>query len=411
MAQQSGERFHALDAVRGAALLLGVFFHGIMSFMPGEWVWFVMDSQRDPIAIVVFFTLHIFRMTTFFLIAGFFAHMLFHKRGLGGFVKNRAARIALPLVIFWPLVFGGLVGAVILMAIMAGITEAPEQAAAPSDAIAPFPLTHLWFLYVLLFMYAGALLLRAPVAALDRSGALRKKIDGVVGWCVRTPLVGPILLGAPTCALFIAKPNWMTLVGIPPADGDLVPNLVAMVAYGTAFGLGWLLHRNYAAMRVWSRQWLLYLPLAIALSAACLAVHGVVMPPRILPLGPEKIFFAVCYALAIWCWTFAFVGLALRFLDSESPARRYIADASYWIYIAHMPLVMALQAAIINIEAAWWAKYAVLMAVTFALLFASYQVFVRHTIVGRLLNGPRPAGEKRRAKGASEAPQAARGNA
>ena len=56
-----------------------------------------------------FFVSHIFRMTTFFLIAGFFAHMTFHKRGAKAFVLDRAKRIALPLVVFWPLLITGIV--------------------------------------------------------------------------------------------------------------------------------------------------------------------------------------------------------------------------------------------------------------------------------------------------------------
>jgi glucans biosynthesis protein C len=309
-----------------------------------------------------------------------------------GFAKNRAARIALPLVIFWPIVFAGIVGAVVLMIGTAGLLELSNEVR-PRNALIPFPLTHLWFLYVLLILYVAAIAVRSAVAAKDRAGTLRTHIDTMVAWLVRTPLVGPVVLGAPVCVLFIANPGWMSLTGIPTPDSSLDPNLTAMVGYGTAFGLGWLLHRNYDAMFAWGRQWGFYLPLALALTTMCLAIHGAAMPPKIIPLGPEKIQFAICYALAIWCWTFAFIGLALRFLDSESPTRRYIADASYWMYIVHLPLVMALQAIIAHVPAPWWLKYAGLMTVTFAILFASYQLFVRNTFIGRLLNGPLP-GEK-----------------
>jgi glucan biosynthesis protein C len=403
-AGQAGERFHALDAVRGFALMLGIFFHGVMSFLPGEWVWFVMDDARSPLAIVIFFTSHMFRMTTFFVIAGFFAHMLYHKRGAVGFIRNRAARIALPLVIFWPIVYAGIIGAVILMATMAGLTEPPPDAPTPVPVPFAFPLTHLWFLYVLLLMYAAVMVLRAPIAAVDRGGKLRAGVDAVVGWIVRTPLVGPIVLGAPAAALFITNPEWMLLTGIPTPDNSLVPNVTAAVAYGLAFGLGWLLHRNYDAMRAWAKQWWLYLPIAIGLTAVCLSIHGLQMPDGPTAPGPQKVIAALCYAPAIWCWTFAFIGFALRFLDSESPTRRYIADASYWMYILHLPLVMALQAAITHIPGPWWAKYAGLMFVTFAILFASYQLLVRHTFIGTLLNGPRPKRTKANAAGGLAAP-------
>ena len=54
---------------------------------------------------VVFFTIHIFRMTTFFLIAGFFARMSLHRRGDANFIKDRLQSIAVPLVVGWPILF------------------------------------------------------------------------------------------------------------------------------------------------------------------------------------------------------------------------------------------------------------------------------------------------------------------
>ncbi|RYD47467.1 MAG: hypothetical protein EOP60_17385, partial [Sphingomonadales bacterium] len=68
-------RLHALDAVRAGALLLGVAFHATLSFLPGPQIWVVRDAQSE--AIGIFFILaHIFRMTIFFLIAGYFGRML-----------------------------------------------------------------------------------------------------------------------------------------------------------------------------------------------------------------------------------------------------------------------------------------------------------------------------------------------
>ena len=43
------QRLHALDAVRGFALLLGVAFHAALSFMPG-WppgLWAMVDKDED----------------------------------------------------------------------------------------------------------------------------------------------------------------------------------------------------------------------------------------------------------------------------------------------------------------------------------------------------------------------------
>src|SRR5437762_12443940 len=107
-AQPGLNRLHGLDAVRGYALMLGVIFHATMSFIPGHQIWVVADTERTPVLGAVFFVAHIFRMTTFFLIAGFFAHMAFHKRGARSFIVDRLKRIALPLVVGWPILFAGI---------------------------------------------------------------------------------------------------------------------------------------------------------------------------------------------------------------------------------------------------------------------------------------------------------------
>ncbi len=49
------------------------------------------------------------------------------------------------------------------------------------------------------------------------------------------------------------------------------------------------------------------------------------------------------YMLATWTWVSGLTGAALRFLSGHHPAIRYVADSSYWIYIAHLPVVMAFQ--------------------------------------------------------------------
>ena len=104
MSDAVGERYHALDAVRGGVLVLGVFFHATLSFLPGDQMWIVMDASRSAELSVLFFTLHIFRMTVFFVLTGFFGRLLLERLGVGRFVLNRAKRIATPLIMFWPLV-------------------------------------------------------------------------------------------------------------------------------------------------------------------------------------------------------------------------------------------------------------------------------------------------------------------
>ena len=102
-AQVSDQRVHALDAVRGFALLLGVAFHATLSFIPGmpPGIWAMVDNSPSRFLSDAGFVTHVFRMSLFFFIAGFFGRMLYHKLGARGFWANRGKRIAVPLVAGW----------------------------------------------------------------------------------------------------------------------------------------------------------------------------------------------------------------------------------------------------------------------------------------------------------------------
>jgi peptidoglycan/LPS O-acetylase OafA/YrhL len=97
--------------------------------------------------------------------------------------------------------------------------------------------------------------------------------------------------------------------------------------------------------------------------------------------------------MAGWAWTFAMIGLALRFLSGYNAVSRYVADASYWIYLIHMPIVVGLQGLVSTLDWAWPVKLAVILGVSMPVMFASYHLLVRYTIIGEILNGkraPRP---------------------
>lgn len=89
------DRRHDLDALRAIAMLLGIVLHVALSFSPIPWT--VKDSQQSEFYYVLFSAIHGFRMPLFFMLSGFFTAMLWRKRGLGGLVKQRMKRIALPL--------------------------------------------------------------------------------------------------------------------------------------------------------------------------------------------------------------------------------------------------------------------------------------------------------------------------
>src|SRR5262249_17026131 len=66
-----------------------------------------------------------------------------------------------------------------------------------------------------------------------------------------------------------------------------------------------------------------------------------------------------------------------------------LADSSYWIYLCHLPIVGLVQVDLYPVQASALVKFLVALTVTISLGLASYQVFVRYTVLGSWLHGPR----------------------
>lgn len=383
------ERLHGLDAVRGFALLLGIALHASMAYLPGaQYFWIVADTDPSTALGVGFHTIHLFRMTLFFVLAGFFARLALQRRGTAGFVRDRAKRIVLPLLLFWPIVMTGIVAALVWGAMLANGGVMPAESP-PGPAFTPddFPLAHLWFLYLLVLFYVAALALRGLATLLDRRGASAAWIDRAARLLFGP--AAPLLLGVPVAVALFAHPGWLPWFGIPTPDQSLYPNRAALVGYGVAFGAGWLLQRQHVLLDGLQRHWPWMLGLALGSTAAGLWLLGL-QPNFSTATGSRTdLLSALLSGLAGWSWTLALLGLGLRFLSGASAARRYLADASYWMYLMHLPLVMALQVAFSRLAWPWYVEMTLLLGLVVAVLLGTYALLVRRTWLATMLGGTR----------------------
>jgi peptidoglycan/LPS O-acetylase OafA/YrhL len=392
------ERLHALDAVRAIALLLGLVVHASMAFLPGaEYFWFAHDAEPSVGVSLAFYVPHMFRMLLFFLIAGFFGRLSLERLGVKAFARNRFRRITLVLVAFWPIVLTGIIAAAVVASSGgSNLPEPPPPAFTPSD----FPLTHLWFLYVLTLCYIVALAFRWALRRLDPSGRITRLTDRLVP--VLASPAGPALLALPLAAALVLTPGWMQWFGVPTPDSSLYPNLAACVAFGSAFAFGWAVHRNPPTMHRWVRNWPCHLAVAVTATGACLWVGGLEPSMPSVSLDAWTIAYATLYALGGWSWTVSLLGIALRYLASANRAVRYVADGSYWVYLVHLPLVILFQAYAIQLPLPGSLKFVLVVAAVFSVSLGSYALLVRRSWVGAFLNGKR-TGKKLEVAGALEA--------
>jgi peptidoglycan/LPS O-acetylase OafA/YrhL len=382
------DRFHAFDALRASALLLGIVLHATMSFLNGfrELRFPIADVSQSTALEVLFFVVHMFRMLLFFLVAGFFARLLMQRLGTRGFIGNRLRRVGLPLVIFYPL----LLPLIVIPIIWAAKQQGMQPGQGGQGGMPPgIPWFHLWFLYLLLVMYALLLTLRTAGRWLDGQGVVRARMDAVLRAALAWR-VAPLLAALPTALLLYLTPSWAQMGGIPAPLAGLVPPAGSLLGYGTAFLVGWWMQRQLALFDLLRRDWKSYLAAAAVATCVAASIVGVQSHLTALVMTPEKrALYAIAYTLGAWCWVLGLAGAALRACSAPSARWRYLSDASYWMYLVHVPIVWSLQAWMMRWPLHWSVKFPLILAITTALLLMSYHYLVRATFVGKLLNGRR----------------------
>lgn len=453
---------------------------------------------------------HSFRMPLFFLIAGYFARLLYQKRGLRGFVQNRFMRIVVPLCLGWLVLHPLTVMAWNLdtNASGANLTEFPvllqlKMMLAQGLMFVPpargglFDLNHLWFLYYLVYLYAMAL--AARLISLKISLLTLQRADRLTARLVRSPAaIAALAVGT---GLFLWRMDGWN--GVDTPSDSLIPSLPVLLFYAAPFVFGWMLHRQPGLLQEFQRGWKKYLASGLALGCILfgmfysLSGQGVTLgasgsmypdlwptqvtdwphfistlqsaarpdtPPALasfwkhvpewdrnpilsLPPDPapsvkiglcrnlnrllvipdlfasghpedatlynrhklEKIFgsalrtdprdipwygqvklvYSMGYGLVMWLLVYSALGFFQSRFSAHSPAVRYISDSSYWIYLIHLPIILALEGWMFSWPWPGLVKFALLLSIFFAVAFASYHAMVRSTIVGAVLNGKR----------------------
>ncbi len=373
---QTDPRLYHWDNLRALAMFAGVLFHAALAYSPlMHPFWPSADSTHSIwIDIVVWFS-HLFRMPLFFLIAGFFAARMVRDKGMGAFMRNRFMRVLLPLLMFWPLIY-----CVMDYLIIYAATHAPHPSSmllairdwlAKDNAPSPPPgLMHLWFLYYLLWFY-------------------------ILLWITTT-------LEWPSISKWIAaRPMWFSLFVIPvifipsfwftgaplPAPESFFPQWWALLLFGAYFALGCQMFNSNTISEATKPYFV-----KLLLASGC----GYFLFFYLLQQNnPTQHHFLMQLSLAIlqaflgWWLTICSVHLGKIFLNQHNRFFRYLAQASYWTYLIHLPIVFALQFYLMNFDLPWLLKFAATSVLTFVVCLASYQIMVRHSFIGRLLNGNR----------------------
>jgi len=391
MQQQNNIRLDYLDAARSIALMLGIIFHASISFMPIFIGWAVMDISTNEFVPIFMLISHSFRMELFFLIAGFFSHMTFHQQGIRGFLRSRMVRLCIPLVVGWflfrPLLASGwIMGAQsmrgdvnILSALLEGLKSLGEL---PNGLLVG---THLWFLYYLLLICAAVLLLRQFIGLHKPTRSnVTQLADRITVWICHSRLA-ILALSIPTAGCLWFMDHW----GMDTPDRSLLPHIPVSLLYAGFFLLGWLLHRQSSlidrfASLTWGKFILCIISIVVTISMSSFEMKFGHPQYKLL-----KVCFLLNYAIMMWSLVSFTLGLCKRVFSAPNKVVRYIADASYWLYLIHLPLIIWLQIAFAELPIYWLIKLVGISSITILISIVLYDAFIRSTFIGVVLSGKR----------------------
>ncbi len=363
------QRIHAFDALRAAMMLLGLVLHSSEPYTLGADAYW----PKDPYAQGIFQNylnslIHVFRMPVFFLMAGFFGSLLFYKRNIGSMMKNRFSRITLPFALFLLLLHPAISWAA---RFTAGRFHTVLSNSLMNPTIFPKVTYHLWFLYYLIIITSVAIVLAMVLKRIPR---ISSPVVKSFNWLVKHQLAF-ILLHSILVFLMLVW-IWDTWV---PTSISFLPDYKILIFYLLFYSIGWLLFK--------SRDLLVHM----------MSFDRIFLFTALLIFTTKYIFWSeigdVIYgalnALIIWLFVFGYIGIFLRHANSHSAVIRYISDASYWVYLVHLPFTLFIPGLLVDLHIPAFFKFLIVLLLTTLACFLSYHYLVRATWIGEFLNGRR----------------------
>ena len=365
-AESGSRRSHHLDAIRVSAILLLIPYHAAR---------YVQKGDGDPrIVDAVVWFVHAWHMPLFFAISGFLAASALRRSTAALQLRARFRRLGLPL-------FVGMLTVVPLanLLVIGAAALWPRHGELPPkrelDLANVFSLTprHLWFIAYLLLISLAAIGIWLAIQRAPRLGAA---INRGFGRMLRSWWAVPFL-AAISAAILITKTGW---VAGGSASNSLVPAPTLFAYYSFFFLFGWLLSGQGELVEQLKRgAWLRLVGGAVIAVPAFLLFYdngdftGNVGTPGVLAEIDElRIYGLFTVGLVCWLTLFGIWGVLARYVRQESRVLRYLSDASFWIYLIHIPFLVALQSTLSTTELAIPFRWGLTVIGTLALAIGSY---------------------------------------
>ena len=204
-----------------------------------------------------------------------------------------------------------------------------------------YGLGHFWFLeylFIVCVLWCGGWSLRSYL--FGGAGAPAVGDDGPVSRALASPW-RPLLLAIPTALIFLIDSDTMLRV-----DNAIIPNAFRLLHYAYFFTAGGWISKTRDPKGRFIPYSTSYLVLSFVLFAAMspLLIRHAAAPLQ----GGERIVFCLLASLFPWLTVFGALGVFLRVLNSRGTAMRYLAESSFWVYLAHLPIIGLMQVVLLS---------------------------------------------------------------
>jgi fucose 4-O-acetylase-like acetyltransferase len=325
-------------------------------------------------------------MPAFFALAGYAAATVLEVKGTRGYALDRARRIGLPFLAAIPTVLITTVLVWMLGLYLAGRCKVAELLAldfADGQIQANrFGPAHLWFLAYLIPMLA--------LLGLAHSWCRKRGRDLNGALCHLCSPLAPLLLAIPT-TLVLWLGHWCN--GVDPIldlRNDFLINPIRWLHHSLFFiaGVGWYSGRS--RLPALTRGPLPWLFLVGSAGALMVRVSWLPLDLESSLTGSAAWVSVASASLFGWLTLYGSLGVCAHLAQHGGRAIKYLSDSSYWVYLAHFPVIGLLQAGLFLVALPSTVKFLLTFAIGLAWSLLTYELFVRRTSVGRWLRGGAP---------------------
>lgn len=389
------DRRYDLDWIRVGAFFLLILYHVGMFYVPWDWH---VKTPHPVEALEPFMLLtNPWRLTLLFLVSGAATRFMADKTTVGKLTGARVARLLPPLlfamfVIVPPQSYYQVVEyiaahpgtALSVDNFWVRYATASGHWCSPDGCLITPTYNHMWFV-AYLFLYtlglAGLLLVWRRLGEHIQAGAERiLKGFGLLAW--------PILfLGLLRGTLYVRYGETHALVG------DYYVHAVSLSAFLLGFGLA---KSEVLRQRLIAARWPA-LALAVAAYAGWATFVWIYRGDTPIPPPGLKLAMRFVHATDAWCAIVAILGFGAKHLNRGGAALRYLTLGVFPFYLVHQTLIVVMAHHLAKLNLPQPLEAAILIVLTFAGCFATYEI-VRRIPGVRILFGLKgqPAAEAKR---------------